>query len=71
MRIHDKGDYAYELQQSIDPRTQLRGAWKYRVFRVRPIEQMVDEGEAQTREQAEKLAKRAVSRMLQRERRAA
>ncbi len=71
MRIHDKGDYAYDLEQPIDPTTQLRSGWTYRVFRVRPTEQMIDKGQAETRDEAEKLAKRVISRTLQREKRAA
>ncbi len=71
MRIHDKGDYAYDLEQSVDPHTQLRNGWNFHIFRLRPIEQLIDNGEAQTREEAEKLARRAISRLMQRERRAA
>jgi hypothetical protein len=71
MRVHDKGDYAYDLEQSIDPHTQLRRGWNFHIFRLRPIEQVLDRGEAQSREEAEKLAKRAISRMVQRERKAA
>lgn len=71
MRIHDKADYAYDLEQSVDPLTQLRKGWNFHIFRVRPTEQLLDKGEAQTREEAEKLAKRAISRLMQRERQAA
>jgi len=71
MRIHDKGDYAYDLEQAVDPFTQLRKEWNFHIFRLRPIEQVVDYGKAQSREEAENLAKRAISRLLQRERRAA
>lgn len=71
MRIHDKGDYAYDLEQSTDPYTQLRTGWHFQIFRLRPIEQIVDRGEARSREEAEKLAKRVISRMVQKERKAA
>lgn len=71
MRIHDKGDYAYDLEQPIDPHTQLRTGWNFQIFRLRPVEQVVDRGEAQSRAEAEKLAKRAISRIVQRERKAA
>ncbi len=71
MRIHDKGDYAYDLEQSVDPMTQLRTGWTFHIFRLRPIEQVLEKGEAGTREEAEKQAKRAISRVLQREKRAA
>ncbi|HSY11630.1 MAG TPA: hypothetical protein VK976_05520 [Verrucomicrobiae bacterium] len=71
MRIHDKGDYAYDLEQSVDPMTQLRTGWNFRIFRVRPTEQMVEKGEAPSRDEAEKQAKRVISRVLQKEKRAA
>jgi hypothetical protein len=71
MRIHDKGDYAYDLEQPVDPSTQLRTGWHFHIFRLRPVEQVLEQGEAKSREAAEKLAKRAITRMLQREKRAA
>jgi hypothetical protein len=71
MRIHDKGDYAYDLEQSTDPATQLRTGWNFHIFKLRPVEQVLDRGEAKSREEAEKLARRALTRMVQRERKAA
>ncbi len=71
MRIHAEGDYAYDLEQSVDRATQLRTGWSYRLFRLRPTEQVLERGEADTREEAERKAKRAVSRLLQKERRTA
>jgi hypothetical protein len=71
MRIHDKGDYAYDLEQSIDPSTQLRTGWNFHIFRLRPVEQVLEGGQANTREDAEKLARRAITRMVQKERKAA
>ncbi len=71
MRIHDKADYAYELEQVVDPMTQLRKGWTYRVFHLRPTEQVLQTGEAQSRDEAEKEAKRIIGRLVQREKRAA
>ena len=71
MRIHDKGDYAYDFEQVVDPRTQLRKGWMYRVFHLRPTEQVLQTGDAQSREQAEKEARRIIGRLVQREKRAA
>ena len=71
MRIHDKGDYAYDLEQTTDPQTQLRTGWNFHIFRLRPVEEVLDRGEAQSREEAEKRAKRVISRMVQKERKAA
>ncbi len=71
MRIHDKGDYAYELEQPVDPMTQLRSRWVYRVFHLRPVEEVLQTGEADSREEAEKQARRVISRVAQRQKRAA
>ena len=71
MRIHDKADYAYDLEQIVDPMTQLRKGWAYHVFHLRPTEQVLESGKAASREEAEKDAKRAIGRLMQREKRAA
>ncbi len=62
MRIHE-GDFAYDLEQPRDPLTQLALKWRYRIFRVRPREELVSSGEADTREEAEKEARNAISGM--------
>jgi hypothetical protein len=49
----------------------LRTGWNFHIFLLRPIEQVVEQGGAKSREEAEKLAKRAITRMMQREKRAA
>ncbi len=71
MRIHDRNDYAYDLEQVVDPMTQLRKGWTYHVFHLRPVEQVLQSGEAASRDEAEKEAKRVIGRMIQREKRAA
>jgi hypothetical protein len=71
MRIHDRADYAYDLEQIVDPMTQLRKGWAYHVFHLRPTEQVLEGGEAASREEAEKEAKRVIGRLLQREKRVA
>jgi len=60
MRIHENGDYAYDLEQTVDPRTQLRQGWRFTIVRIRPVEQVLYTGEAASREEAEKQAKRKV-----------
>ena len=62
MRIHE-GDFAYDLEQPRDPLTQLALKWRYRIFRVRPMEELVSSGEADTREEAEKNARNAIRGM--------
>lgn len=56
MRIHE-GDFAYDLEQPVDPLTQHRSKWKFTVFKVRPSEMKLASGEAETREAAETRAR--------------
>lgn len=60
MRIHES-DFAYDLEQPRDPLTQLALKWRYRIFRVRPAEELVSSGEAETREEAEKKARAVIA----------
>jgi hypothetical protein len=68
MRIHYEGDYAYDLEQPRDPQTQLALNWKFTVYRLRPVEEVMAKGEAATQDEAENKAKNAISRLLGRER---
>jgi len=61
MRIHE-GDFAYDLEQPIDPLTQLRSKWKFTLFRIRPSEEKLASGEADTRDTAEKKARAALAK---------
>lgn len=70
MRIHE-GDFAYDLEQPIDPLTQLRSKWKFTLFRIRPAEEKLASGEADTREGAEKKAKAALAKASTQDSRAA
>jgi hypothetical protein len=56
MRIHE-GNFAYDLEQPVDPLTQLRSKWKFTLYKVRPVEQKLASGEAETRDAAEKKAR--------------
>jgi hypothetical protein len=60
MRIRE-GKYAYDLEQPPDPLTQVRSKWKYTIFRVHPIEQVLSSGMADTLEEAEKEARQALA----------
>jgi hypothetical protein len=62
MRIHD-GDLAYDLEQPIDPQTQLRSKWRFTLYRVKPAEEKLGSGDAPTRAEAEKKAKLALARL--------
>jgi hypothetical protein len=62
MRIHE-GDFAYDLEQPVDPLTQLRSKWKFTLYKVRPTEQKLAWGEAETRESAEKKARAELAKV--------
>lgn len=66
MRIHE-GDYAYEVRQMRDPLTQLTKSWQYVVYRIRPVDQVLERGDLETREDAEKRAKMRLSQFLKTE----
>ena len=62
MRIHE-GNFAYDLEQLRDPSTQLLRQWKYTIYRLRPVDERVASGEADTKEEAEKKARVALTRI--------
>ena len=70
MRIHE-GNFAYDLEQPRDPQTQLALNWRFTVYQLRPSEQVLVKGEADTRAEAEKKAKSTISRLLTKERKIA
>lgn len=70
MRIHE-GNFAYDLEQPRDPQTQLALNWRFTVYQLRPTEQILTRGEAETRAAAEKKAKSAISRLMNKERKIA
>ena len=71
MRIYHEANFAYDLELFRDPQTQLALNWRFTVYRIRPIEEIVARGEAPTRVDAERKAKSAISRLLSKERVAA
>jgi hypothetical protein len=71
MRIHHEGDLAYDLEQPRDPQTQLALNWRFAVYRLRPVEEIVARGEAETCAEAEKKAKSTISHLLARDRKVA
>ena len=70
MRIRE-GDYAYDLEQKVDPLTQVRQEWKFTISLVFPSEQILERGEAPTREEAEREAQRSIARIRSELRRSA
>lgn len=68
MRIYE-GNYAYEIEQLLDPATQVPAGWKYNVYRVRPLNQLLQSGTAGSREAAELEGRRAVQHAIRQEQR--
>ncbi|HLJ27033.1 MAG TPA: hypothetical protein VKY85_10025 [Candidatus Angelobacter sp.] len=71
MRIHHDASFAYDLERPRDPQTQLALNWRFAVYRLRPVEEIVARGEAETRAEAEKKAKSTIGRLLGKERKIA
>jgi len=63
MRIYE-GDHAYEIERVLDPTTQLYKGWRYNVYRVRPTQQLLRSGEAETQEGAELAGRRALAEVV-------
>lgn len=63
MRFYE-GDYAYEVERVLDPRTQLESGWRYNIYRVRPGHQLLRSGQAQTRQEAEQQGKRVLREVM-------
>lgn len=63
MRIYE-GDYAYEIEPVLDPATQVSSGWRYKIYRIRPRDEMLRSGDAQTKEAAEELGRRALNEVL-------
>jgi len=63
MRIYE-GDHAYEIERILDPTTQLFTGWRYNVYRVRPIQQLLRSGETETQEEAEQAGRKALTELV-------
>jgi hypothetical protein len=64
MRIYED-NFAYEIEQVLDPATLVAAGWRYNVYRVRPTNELLHSGTAGSREAAETEGKRAVLRAIQ------
>lgn len=60
MRFYE-GDYAYEIEQVRDSGTQLLIGWRYNVYRLRPDDKILRSGDAETQQEAEAGARKALS----------
>jgi len=66
MRIYEN-NFAYELEQVVDPATQVKTVWRYNLYMVRPVDQKLSSGEAATIAEAEKLAKKQITKLTKAE----
>jgi hypothetical protein len=66
MRIYE-GNYAYEIEQVLDPATKVGSGWRYNIYRVRPRDELLRSGQAETKDSAEQAGKRALAEMLRAE----
>ncbi len=67
MRIYE-GAYAYEIERIVDPRTQLVSGWRYKVYRIRPVEDLLSTGQTSSRSEAEQAGKDALAKFVKEER---
>ncbi len=70
MRVYED-NFAYEIEQVIDPSTLVPQGWKYNVYRIRPVNQLLHSGTAGSREAAEVEGRRAVQRAIRQENKSA
>jgi hypothetical protein len=63
MRIYE-GDYAYEIERVLDPATEILKGWRYNVYRVRPVDNLLRSAEVASKEAAMKAGKRALADVL-------
>ena len=68
MRFYE-GDHAYEVERVLDPATQLYTGWRYKVYRVRPSNDLLRSGEAPTQEEAEEAGRKALAAVVRQENR--
>lgn len=68
MRICE-GNYAYEIEQALDPETRVSKGWRVNVYRVRPQDQLLRSGVASTKEEAERAGKQVVREVMNEEQR--
>ncbi len=67
MRFYE-GDYAYELERVRDVATQIFTGWRYNVYRIWPDNKILRSGEAQTQEEAETTARKALHSVMKSDR---
>lgn len=63
MRIYED-NFAYEIEQILDPATQVSRGWRYKLYRVRPLEQVLHSGQAPNRAAAEEAGKQALADLI-------
>jgi hypothetical protein len=67
MRIYE-GNFAYEIEQVLDPATLVSSGWRYKVYRVRPVDELLRSGEAESKEAATQAGRRELAEIVKSER---
>lgn len=67
MRIYE-GNFAYEIEPILDPRTQTNNGWRFNIYRVRPQDQLLRSETAATKEEAERAGKQALAEVMKEQR---
>lgn len=60
-------NFACEIEQVIEPSTLVPQGWKYNVYRIRRVSQLLHSGTAGSREAAEAEGRRAVQHAIRQE----
>jgi len=68
MRIYE-GNYAYEIERVLDPLTELMKGWRYKVYRVRPRDEVLRSGDVGSKEAAELAGRRVLAEIKKEEER--
>jgi uncharacterized UPF0146 family protein len=67
MRFYE-GNHAYEVERVLDPATQVYSGWRYKIYRIRPNQELLRSGEAATQQEAEKAGRKALVQVVRAER---
>ncbi len=60
MRFHE-GESVYDIEQLRDPQTRLFSAWRFTIYKLRPVEAVITRGQTDRREEAEAHARKVIS----------
>jgi hypothetical protein len=67
MRFYE-GNHAHGVERVLDPATQVYSGWRYKIYRIRPNQELLRSGEAATQQEAEKAGRKALAQVVRAER---